>query len=1172
MDTLVHDGTFDGQYQPVTADSLVPTLSSADPLTSFPSVVGSPLGDALHPSHQLPSFSDGINPTATLTVPIDLPLSQGPRHMDISPTDVLPTSVHHDSVPPPGAISSFQSQLRDSFSVDAAFDIPRPSQSSPAATSVSSFASHTSSPAIPGLNPAYATIPSASIASTMDSMGLPGRSRSGSAASPGRYMGSGSDLTFPSVSSTGPPTSNHGSGYRFPPSEYDVSPPTEEDASGDLGAPHMMVVDDMLKHIMQTADQARVDCNAGQTANAGVKIDQLKKTISLVSELIAATRLADGPSPPSDNSSPPVASATRASPPHLSRPGVGPPYPPLLPPGDPQSQDSSGLADHESRKRCASSMNEDDRVIKALKMEPPDDVPQHLLSSFPFSSSVGSGPTSIVSSHPVSFLSNPSSRPPSRPTSPPTIPMHAQLNLYQPQLQPPSVPIGFPPPPNLTATNGPSSSDFTPPNSATHPPVAGHVPAFGHAPESWGEHPAPFAPSHRHTLSGNHLNGDVDMKNIILGVPPAFAPQTTVFPSPPSAPLAAPPAATVAPSLLQNRASRSNSLSNPPSGDPFAFGVPLPEATIDERAEYLAGASRPGTGFSRDHSPASSPEYDDEHDSDTGSPGRHYRSRNGSVGDAYSRAPQRRTLASRTSTDNFAANVGSSNGGHSNEVPTEYRPEVDRVFFEFLNKTCSNLDATDGKGEPIHQTLMAKKMQRLDESPDFRPFKFRIQAFTNAFLEELARQGYPEDKIPMKKIRNYLWNSTYISRFNEDGKKAKSKGNHIWNIEAKKTGEGGWTFRPFQRRLAGVPPGVAYVGLRWTWTPRIWDPQASRANMPVTYTSPSLPLWLSWHEDQYLTGIPTPDAQSCDVTVEARFTQDGKEEFLSQTVHINIAPVANVDTSFSSTSRRPSLVGEGSRRIASDSVIPQTSPSRPPPLMRPQTTNLAPPPPQPVPSQDAQLIQVLTAAAQRVAQEAQSQVVAAGAPSEPGHELQALAKQQHVLTVTAQAVDDTVSAQGSAVAQPASVLAAAAQQVVMQAARQVAADHSAIAAAQISAGLPPPPAGPPVTVNEVSVATQAVVAQAVELTGPLSSEVDVLMTASSLLSAQAQVVVQAARPPPAVAGALHQHRASFSALPPPQVQAAVPAPMPPVPLPLPPEGAPGMQPLPVDLAVYSQLS
>ena len=57
-------------------------------------------------------------------------------------------------------------------------------------------------------------------------------------------------------------------------------------------------------------------------------------------------------------------------------------------------------------------------------------------------------------------------------------------------------------------------------------------------------------------------------------------------------------------------------------------------------------------------------------------------------------------------------------------------------FFFFFSRT---VEATDAKGEPIHQTLMAKKMQRLDESPDFRPFKFRIQAFTNAFLEEVRR-------------------------------------------------------------------------------------------------------------------------------------------------------------------------------------------------------------------------------------------------------------------------------------------------------------------------------------------------------------------------------------------------------------------------------------------------
>lgn len=219
---------------------------------------------------------------------------------------------------------------------------------------------------------------------------------------------------------------------------------------------------------------------------------------------------------------------------------------------------------------------------------------------------------------------------------------------------------------------------------------------------------------------------------------------------------------------------------------------------------------------------------------------------------------------------------------------------------------------------------------------------------------------------------------------------------------------------------------------------------------------------------------------------------------------------------------------------------------------------------------------MLTSAAQRVAQEAQSQVVAAGAPSEPGHELQALAKQQHVLTVTAQAVDDTVASQGSVTAQPSSVLAAAAQQVVLQAARQVAADRSAIAAAQISAGLPPPPAGASagqVTVNEVSVATQSAVAQAVELTGPLSSEVDVLMTASSLLQAQsqvqqAQVQAQAQQtrpvPPPNVPTVTHRHHGSFSGIP-------IPSSLP-VPLSHPPEGN-LVAPVPVsnvDLTLYPQ--
>ena len=123
--------------------------------------------------------------------------------------------------------------------------------------------------------------------------------------------------------------------------------------------------------------------------------------------------------------------------------------------------------------------------------------------------------------------------------------------------------------------------------------------------------------------------------------------------------------------------------------------------------------------------------------------------------------------------------------------------------------------------------------------------------------------------LPPRQIRNYLWTQPYISRFNEDGKKAKSKGNHIWNIDAKKKAEGGWEFRPFKRKLAGAPPNDAYIGVRWSWQPRIWDPQASRANIQVKYSSPNLPPWLSWR-DGMLQGTPPPGAQSCEILVEAR--------------------------------------------------------------------------------------------------------------------------------------------------------------------------------------------------------------------------------------------------------------------------------------------------------------
>ena len=119
----------------------------------------------------------------------------------------------------------------------------------------------------------------------------------------------------------------------------------------------------------------------------------------------------------------------------------------------------------------------------------------------------------------------------------------------------------------------------------------------------------------------------------------------------------------------------------------------------------------------------------------------------------------------------------------------------------------------------------------------------------------------------MQKVRNYLWNHPYILRFNEQGKKPKSESNPTWYIDAKKGQDGGWKFRPFRRRLAGSPLTVAYVGLRWSWQPHIWDPRGAKFS-GVRYGSPSLPAWLSWKDD-VLSGIPPADARSCEITVTA---------------------------------------------------------------------------------------------------------------------------------------------------------------------------------------------------------------------------------------------------------------------------------------------------------------
>jgi len=104
-----------------------------------------------------------------------------------------------------------------------------------------------------------------------------------------------------------------------------------------------------------------------------------------------------------------------------------------------------------------------------------------------------------------------------------------------------------------------------------------------------------------------------------------------------------------------------------------------------------------------------------------------------------------------------------------------------------------------------------------------------------------------------------------------------SKGNHIWSVDARKlmpeeraNGGNVWVFRHFERRIAGNPSTVAYVGVRWSFAPRVWDPQAPRVGADITWSSPDggLPSWLRWERGE-LAGMPDTGDEGGEVHITA---------------------------------------------------------------------------------------------------------------------------------------------------------------------------------------------------------------------------------------------------------------------------------------------------------------
>lgn len=233
-------------------------------------------------------------------------------------------------------------------------------------------------------------------------------------------------------------------------------------------------------------------------------------------------------------------------------------------------------------------------------------------------------------------------------------------------------------------------------------------------------------------------------------------------------------------------------------------------------------------------------------------------------------------------------------------LPHDLQEKLDALFYQYLRWVCSTNDCTDANGEGIHQTLMPKRMSRLNHSEDFRPFKFRIQAFVNRWQEEVYKNGISEEQCSHKRLRQYLWTQPYISRFNEDGRKAKSKGNHVWIVEGRKLSDEEWEFQRFERKIVGPQEKVAHRGVLWTWTLRVWDPQMSAASIKPTFSVKSKPAWLTFNNDddaaaeKTLSGTPNESSSGGLVTVCAQCLRgNGSLQNLEISFDLGVAPGDN---------------------------------------------------------------------------------------------------------------------------------------------------------------------------------------------------------------------------------------------------------------------------------------
>ena len=174
--------------------------------------------------------------------------------------------------------------------------------------------------------------------------------------------------------------------------------------------------------------------------------------------------------------------------------------------------------------------------------------------------------------------------------------------------------------------------------------------------------------------------------------------------------------------------------------------------------------------------------------------------------------------------------------------PPHLLPQLEALFVAFLQRVVSDESITDGRGEALHHPLPPRKQQKVHALPptSWRPIKLRIQAFTSAFQEELARtlaagMNLARHEVSIKRVREYLWTRDLIARYNPSGRKAKSRGSHVWCVEARRKSDdpdSEWEFRPWKRKIQVLRESlVAPWGQLLKVPLKVWDPQVQYEGM-----------------------------------------------------------------------------------------------------------------------------------------------------------------------------------------------------------------------------------------------------------------------------------------------------------------------------------------------------